>query len=76
MGHRHLHALLYDDKSKSDFVNQNLPIVQRITNTLVHEYIRNCTGTISIESIFTLDRNIYSPITAINVTKRQLSDLS
>ena len=69
---RHLRALLYDDKSIKHW-SSKLPIVQRILNASVHESIGVAPAQLVLNPTITLDRNMYLPITALNVTERQLS---
>ena len=69
---RHLRALLFDDKSHRKW-SLKLPVVQRIMNASVHESIGVAPAQLVLNSNISLDRNVYLPVSALNVTDRQLS---
>ena len=69
---RYLRALIFDDKSNRKWPRK-LPIVQRIMNASVHESIGVAPAQLVLNNSISLDRNVYLPITALNVTERQLS---
>ena len=70
---RHLRALIMDDKSFSQW-GRMLPIVQRIMNASEHESIGVAPYRLLFGKAIDLDRNMYLPISALNIEERHLSD--
>ena len=69
---RHLRALVYDDKTFANW-GLKLPIVQRIMNCTEHESIGVSPSQLLLGNAFSIDREMYLPITALNLSERQLS---
>jgi len=70
---RHLRALVFDDKTHSRW-SKHLGTVQRIMNASIHESIGVSPSQLLFGEAIQLDREVYLPITELNITGRQLSD--
>ena len=70
---RHLRALVFDDKTFANW-SLKLPLVQRILNSSVHDSIGVSPAQLLLGNAISLDKEVFLPITALNVTERQLSE--
>jgi len=69
---RHLRALIFDTRNKESW-SDNIPIVQRIINTTVHENIGCTPHQLLFGNAINITPEVYLPISALNITDRQLS---
>jgi hypothetical protein len=70
---RHLRALVFDDKTYANW-SLKLPLVQRILNSTEHESIGVSPAQLLLGNAISLDKEVFLPVSALNVTERQLSD--
>ena len=69
---RHLRALLFDQRTLTKW-SDNIPIVQRIMNTTVHESIGVSPNQLLFGDSLDVTPEVYLPISALNTNERQLS---
>jgi len=69
---RHLRALVFDQRTYKHWSN-NIPIVQRIMNTMVHESIGVSPAQLLFGTAITLDTETYVPV-SLRTSETQLSE--
>ena len=69
---RHLRALIFDERNKDKW-SDNIPIIQRIINTTVHESIGCTPHQLLFSNSIDILPEVFLPVSALNITDRQLS---